>query len=66
MGKKIRSVCKFIIRDKEGYNKYSYVIKNSHIDCTKDKYEIFQRTIRTPLNNPLECLIHVNYCLYFK
>ena len=46
-----RSVSKFIMRDKEGYNKDSYVIKNGHIDCTKDTNEIFQRTIATPINN---------------
>ena len=38
---KFGSVGKFIMRDKEGYNEDSYVIKNGHIDCTKDKYEIF-------------------------
>ena len=39
-----RSVGKFIVRDKEGINKDSYVIKNGHIDCTKDTYEIFQKS----------------------
>ena len=33
-----RSVCKFVMREKEGYNKDSYVIKNEYIDCTKDIY----------------------------
>ena len=63
---KFRSVGKFIMRDKEGYNKDSYVIKNSHIDCIKDTCEIFQRTIATPTNNYLKYLMHDNYCLYFK
>ena len=31
------------MRDKEGYNKDSYVIKNEHKDCTKDTYEMFQK-----------------------
>ena len=31
------------MRDKEGYNKDSYVIKNGHKDCTKDTYEMFQK-----------------------
>ena len=48
---KFRSFGKFIMRDKEGYNKDSYVIKNNHIDCTKDTYEICQRIITTPINN---------------
>ena len=36
-----RSVGKFIMRVKEGYSKDTYVIKNGHIYCTKDIYEIF-------------------------
>ena len=38
-----RNVSIFIMRDKEGYNKDSYVIKNGHKDCTKDTYEMFQK-----------------------
>ena len=45
-----RSVGKFIMRDKEEINKDSYVIKNGHIDCTKDTYEIFQQTLATAIN----------------
>ena len=63
---KFRSVGKFVMRDKEGYNKDSYVIKNGHINCTKDTYEIFQRIIVTTINNHLKYLMHDNYCLYFK
>ena len=37
---KFRLVGKFIMRDKEGYNNDSYIIKNDHIDCTKGTYEI--------------------------
>ena len=54
------------MRDKKGYNKDSYVIKNGHIDCTKDTYEIVQRTIATPINNHSKYLMHNNYYLYFK
>ena len=61
-----RWVGKFILRDKEGYNKDSCVIKKGHIDWTKDAYEIFQRTIANPINNRLKYLMHDNYCLYFK
>ena len=32
------SAGKFIMRDKKGINKDLYVIKNGHIDCTKDAY----------------------------
>ena len=38
-----RSDGKFSMRDKEGHNKDSYVIKNGYTDCTKDTYKIFQR-----------------------
>ena len=54
------------MRDKEGYNIDSYVIKNGHIYCTKDTYEIFQRKISTPINNYLKYLMYDNYYLYFK
>ena len=61
-----RWVGKFIMRDKEGYNKDSCVIKNGHIDWTKDAYEIFQRSLANPINNRLKYLMHDNYYLYFK
>ena len=51
---------------KDGYNKDSYVIKNGHIDCTKDTYEILQKTLATPINKDLEYLMREDYCLYFK
>ena len=54
------------MRDEEGYNKDSYVIKNCHIYCIEDTYEIFHLTIATPINNHLKYLIHDNYCLYFR
>ena len=54
------------MRDKEGYNRDSYVIKNDHIDYTIGTYEIFQRTIATLINNHLKKLIHDNYRLSFK
>ena len=54
------------MRDKEGYNIDSYVIKNGHIYFTKDTYEIFQRTTSTPISNHLKYLMYDNYYLYFK
>ena len=33
------------MRDREGYNKESYVIKDEHMDCTKDMYEIFKNIL---------------------
>ena len=45
--RKFCSVGKFIMRDKEEYNKDSYAIKIGHIDCFKDTYKIYQRTIAT-------------------
>ena len=54
------------MRDKEGINKDSYVIKNGHIDCIKDTYLTFQKTLATQINNDLEYLMREDYCLYFK
>ena len=54
------------MREKEGYNKDSYVIINEHINCTKDTYNFFQKTIAFPINNDLKYLMHEKYCLYFK
>ena len=54
------------MRNIDGTNITSYVIKNCHIDHKKDTYKIFQETLATPLNNDLEYLIRKYYCLYFK
>ena len=48
-----RNVCKYIMRNIDGKNIISYVIKNFHIDHKKDTYEIFQQTLTTPLNTDL-------------
>ena len=61
-----RSVGKCIMRDKEVYNKVSYVITNDHIYYTKDTHDIFQRTIVTPINNHLKYVMHDIYCLYCR
>ena len=61
-----RNFCKYIMRNKDGTDFTSYVIKYGHIDHKKDRYEIFQQTLATPLNNDLEYLIRKYYCLYFK
>ena len=63
---KFRSVCKFILRNKEGYNKDSYVIKNGHIYCIKDKYKIFQKWIASPIKKDLKYLMEETVCLYLK
>ena len=63
---KIRNICKYIMRNKDGKNMTSYVIKNGHIDHKKDTYEIFQHILATPLTNDLEYLIQKDYCIYFK
>ena len=54
------------MRDEKGSNKDSYVIKNGHIDSTKDTYDIFQQTLATQINNDLEYLMREDYSLYFK
>ena len=63
---KFCNVCKYIMRNKDGKNITSYVIKNGHIDQKKDTNEIFQQTLATPLNNDLEYLMRKDYSLYFK
>ena len=52
-----RNVCQYIMRNKDGKNITSYVIKNGHIDHKKDTYEIFQQTLATTLNNDLQYLM---------
>ena len=54
------------MRDKERINKDSYVIKNGHIDCKKDTYDIFQNILATLINNDLEYLTRKDYYKYFK
>ena len=54
------------MRDKEVYNKVSYVITNDHIYYTKDTHDIFQRTIATPFNNHLKYVMYDIYCLYCR
>ena len=54
------------MRNKDGKNIISYVIKNGHIDHKKDTYQIFHQTLATPLNNDLDYLMRKYYCLYFK
>ena len=60
------NICKYIMRNKDGKNITSYVIKNGHIDHKEDAYEIFQQTLATPLNNDLEYLMRKDHCIYFK
>ena len=54
------------MRNIDGKNIISYVIKNGYIDHKKDTFEIFQQTLATPLNNYLEYLMRKDYCLHFK
>ena len=63
---KFRSVGKFVIINREGIDKDSYMIKNGHINCTKDIYEIFQKILACPINNDLDYLMREDNCLYFK
>ena len=45
-----RSVSKFILRDIYFNKVKSYVIKNAHIDCDKDTYDVLNDSIVKPLN----------------
>ena len=43
----------------------SYVIKNAHIDCDKDKYDVLNDSIVKPLNEEMKLLMNKDICVYF-
>jgi hypothetical protein len=50
---KFRSVIKIILRDNDGKQVTSMVMKVGHIDCTKDTYEVLKSSVAGPLNELL-------------
>ena len=54
------------MRDKERYHKDSYAIKNGHIYCTKDTYEIFQQINCISDQQRLKILESLNFLFIFK
>ncbi len=51
---KFRSVIKIILRDEDGKQVDSMVMKVGHIDCTKDTYDILKSSVAGPLNKSIE------------
>ena len=43
----------------------SYVIKNAHIDCDKDSYDVLDDSIVKPLNKEMELLMKKDMFVYF-
>ena len=43
----------------------SYVIKNAHIDCDKDTYDVLNDSIVKPLNEEMELLMNKDMFVYF-
>ena len=51
---KFRYVCKFILRDINVKKLNSYLIKNAHIDCDKDTYDVLNESIVKPINDEIK------------
>ena len=62
---KFRSVSKFILRDTLFNKLRSYVIKNAHIDCEKDTYDVLNDSIVKPLNEEMKLLMEKDMFVYF-
>ena len=62
---KFRSVSKFMSRDIYLNKLKSYVIKNAHIDCDKDTYDVLNDSIVKPLNEEMELLMNKDMFVYF-
>jgi hypothetical protein len=54
---KFRSVIKIILRDGEGKQVDSMVMKVGHIDCTKDTYDVLKSSVAGPLNESMKEVI---------
>ena len=53
----MRCVTKFIPRDYGGNIVLSYVIKNTHIDCHHDIYNVLNKSIVKPINDDMKLLM---------
>ena len=54
----MRCVTKFIPRDSGEKKLLSYVIKNAHIDCDHDTYDIFNKSIVKPISDDMKLLMN--------
>ena len=55
---KMRCVTKFIPRNSGGNKLLSYVIKNAHIDCDHDTYDVLNKSIVEPINDDMKLLMN--------
>ena len=62
---KFRSVSKFILRDTLFNKLKSNVIKNAHIDCEKDTYDVLNDSVVKPLNEEMKLLMEKDMFVYF-
>ena len=62
---KFRSNSKFTLRDIHIKKLKSYVIKNAHIDCDKDTYDVLNNSIVKPLNEEIKLLINKFMFVFF-
>ena len=62
---KFRSVSKFISRDISFNKLKSYFIKNAHIDCEKDIYDVLNDSIIKPLNEKMKLLMNKDMFVFF-
>ena len=62
---KFRSVSKFILRDIRVKTLELCVIKNDHIDCDKDTYDVLNDSIVKPLNEEMKLLMKKDMFVYF-
>ena len=65
---KVRFVFKFILPDIHIKKLKSYVIKNTHIECDKDTYDVLNGSIVKQLNEEIKILMNNSVCciLYVK
>ena len=55
---KMRCVTKFIPRDSGGDKLLFYVIKNVHIDCDHDTYDVLNKSFVKPINDDMKLLMN--------
>ena len=61
---KMRCVTKFISRDSGGNKVLSYVVKNTHIDCDHDTYDVLNKSIVKPINEDMKLLMNKDMFVY--
>ena len=60
----MRCVTKCIPKNSGGNKLLYYVIKNAHIDCDHDTYDVLNNSIVKPINDDMKILINKNMFIY--